>query len=611
MSFAAEPFAQFVDDLLTGLTGGIVRRSFRFLPEEAPFRLDAPGAILPDTVRVHGLVDGAYRRFRRDLDFRLGAQSTLEWLAQADGSPAANATWPDEGTVFYASYEHQGRFDPFRVPTDRNPGSVTRLLAESFAREYAVLSGQLEAVYKAAFVDTATGRDLDQVAALVGIERRGATAATGSVVFSRRSPSPADIFIPEGARLSTAVAPPAVFETTAEATLRRGELSVEAPIAALVSDARGVVAASAISVLNRPILGIETVENPQPTRFAGSRESDEALRARVRRALEAASGATPGALLGALAGVEGLREKDVLISEDPIARPGVVEINVALPELGGEAREAAIINAHAAIEATRPLGVRVLTNVAAPGVLGAAEPGGNPQDDPGDDPAVIVPTADEGGELFAPVDVEVTLAPTRLGLTAREREDLRRLAETTVRDFIAEAGIGETLVYNRLIGTLMAIEGVLDVAVTMRPQDAPGDGPRRKNLIPASPKARPTPGLISVEVGGALVVLDVTANVVITGAGLLDDPQTARETARDAIEDSLREGLQTFAGASLTTGALNQMLLKSDTYQVRNLHYKVEYQDAGVRVHQQDVELPLSGLEQIWVRRVELASGTA
>jgi phage-related baseplate assembly protein len=466
-------------------------------------------------------------------------------------------------------------------------------------------------VYKAAFVDTATGRDLDQVAALVGIERRDATAAAGSAVFSRRSPSPADIFIPAGARLSTADAPPAVFETVAEATLRRGELSVEAPIAALVGDARGVVAASAIAVVNRPILGIEAVENPQATRFAGTKESDDALRARVRRALDAASGATPGALLGALAGVEGLREKDVLISEDPIARPGVVEITVALPELEAQARETAIINAHEAIEATRPLGVRVLTNVAAPGVLGAAEPGGNPQDDPGDDPAGIAPTVEEEGGLFAPVDVEVTLAPSRLGLTAREREDLRRRGEETVRGFITEAGIGETLVYNRLVGALMAIEEVLDVAVAMQPQDAEAGGPRRKNLIPASPKARPSSGLIVVEVGGALVVLDVTVNVIITGAGLLDDPQTARETARDEIQDGLRTGLQTFAGASLTTGTLNQMLVQSDTYEVRNLHYKVEYQDAGVRVHQQDVELPLSGLEQIWVRRVELASETA
>ena len=54
------------------------------------------------------------------------------------------------------------------VLNDRNPGSVTRLLAESFAREFAVLSRQLESVYQAGFLSTATGRDLDQVVALVG-----------------------------------------------------------------------------------------------------------------------------------------------------------------------------------------------------------------------------------------------------------------------------------------------------------------------------------------------------------------------------------------------------------------------------------------------------------
>jgi hypothetical protein len=46
------------------------------------------------------------------------------------------------------------------------------------------------------------------------------------------------------------------------------------------------------------------------------------------------------------------------------------------------------------------------------------------------------------------------------------------------------------------------------------------------------------------------------------------------------------------------------MLSLSETYEVPDLHYKVEYQDAGARIHQEDVELPLSGLERVWLRRV-------
>ena len=55
MSFRAEPFGVFVDDLVSSLTGGVTRETFRFLPELAPFRLAGADELLADTVRVHGL----------------------------------------------------------------------------------------------------------------------------------------------------------------------------------------------------------------------------------------------------------------------------------------------------------------------------------------------------------------------------------------------------------------------------------------------------------------------------------------------------------------------------------------------------------------------------
>src|SRR5581483_8848797 len=98
------------------------------------------------------------------------------------------ATWPDRGSDFFANYERTP--DPQAPPrlTDRNPGSIVRTLAESFAREYAVVSRQLELVYQAGFLSTATGRDLDQVVDLVGITRWTGSVASGEVVFVRATP---------------------------------------------------------------------------------------------------------------------------------------------------------------------------------------------------------------------------------------------------------------------------------------------------------------------------------------------------------------------------------------------------------------------------------------
>ena len=209
MSYAAEPYSQFVDDLLTSLTGGIVRERFVFTPEELTARIEPPGPILRGSLQVFGLASGTYRRFLLDRDFALSGDGVIAWKARPDGTAAADASWPDPGSPFFVNYDYKPAQGDVRLLSDRNVGSVTRLLAESFAREYAVMSLQLEAVYRAGFLDTATGRDLDQLVALVGISRRSATFAEGSVTFSRSSAAPADVSIPAGTRLSTAEPPAA------------------------------------------------------------------------------------------------------------------------------------------------------------------------------------------------------------------------------------------------------------------------------------------------------------------------------------------------------------------------------------------------------------------
>lgn len=609
MSYAAEPYAQFVDDLLTSLTGGIVRQQFRFLPEEAPFRLTSPGALVPSTVRVFGQAEEAFRRFIPGTDYRLDPDLGIVWLATAEGTPTASAVWPDPGTAFYANFEALTEGGAAPPLTDRNPGSIIRLLAESFAREYAVLSRQLEAVYQSAFLETATGRDLEQLCALVGVDRRQSTFASGSVIFSRSTPSPADIFIPAGTRLSTVVPPAAVFQTTEDQNLRRGNLSVEVPVQCDAPGTPGVVAADTIRAIHRPILGIESVSNPLPTRFAGTNETDDALRSRARRALEGAGRATTGAVLSALTTIPGLREKDVRVSEDPLAHPGVVKLNVALPAMPDDEKQRTIERVVHLIEEVRPVGVRILHNIDAPRPTGLALPGSGTVPDEGPAPATLGVTS-KPEDLFLPVDVKVQIAPATLSLTPQERADLESAAFKVVVGFLAEAGIGEILVYNRLVSELMAIDGALDVVVEIWPQIKP-TASKRKNLVPDNPGVRPVAGNIEITVGGVLVMLDLTVSIALKGAGLLGDPTTARAAALAQIDEEIRDGLAKFTENTLTRDALKGLLKGSDNYNVVSLQYKAEYTDAGVRIHQQDVPLALGGLERLWVRRITLSEGNA
>lgn len=603
MSFAAEPYGVFVDGLLTGLTGGVARASFVFETDGGPYQLNPPGPVRPKTVRAHGLVDNTFRQFRRTVDFTADASGAVSFLT------TGGAVQPDPGTRFYVNYEHMGPAGAAPILSDRNPGSVTRLLAESFAREFAVLSGQLEAVYLGAYVDTATGRDLDSIAALVGVTRRDPTFATGSVIFSRQTPAPGDITIAAGTRVSTADVPAATFETMETVRLRRGTLSAEVVVQSIAGGQESVVPAGAIAVINRPILGVSAVENPQATRFAKARESDETLRERVKRAHEFAGRATAGALKGALTRIEGVREKDILINEDPILRPGVVQLDVALPEMSDEERDAAILFALDLIEDTRPVGVRIRANIDAPAAAGGATPGPNPAPDEGEAPAAEGAVTED---LFMPVDIDAVVTPATLGLTNTEREEMRAAAEIVIRDFIAEAGIGEALVYNQLVAQMMALDGVLDVAVAMRAQGEDETLPVRKNIIPKVASARPSAGTITVALGGALVMIDATVTVILKGAGLLGDPDTARNDALAAIAAELKQGVATFAGTEITPEALTGLVTtNAETYELAKLSYLVTYEDDGVRINQRDVHLPLTGLERLWIRSVALSqSGT-
>ncbi|HVR99847.1 MAG TPA: baseplate J/gp47 family protein [Thermoanaerobaculia bacterium] len=599
MSYAAEPYAQFVDDLLTAMTGGETRQRFVFLPEEEPFRLAAPGPVMPDTVRVFGQLDGAYHRFLPRQDWELADGSVITWR------DAGGAVHPDEGTAFFVNFEVQRSADVVLPLTDRNPGSVTRLLAESFAREFAVLSRQLDAVYRAGFVETAEGRDLDELASLVGVERRRGTFAAGSAVFARSTPSPADVFIPAGARLSTAEPPLVEFETTEDRTLRRGELSAEAPIAALVPGAAGVVPANTVTVIHRPILGIESVANPQATRFGAAEESDEALRLRVRRALEGEGGATTGALLAALTSLPGLRENDVRLSEDHLAHPGVVEIQVALPDLAADERDRLAAQAVERIEETRPVGVRVQHTLPVTAPPGESVPG--PGEREGEEDGEPVNMGEAGADpTRMPVEVDVRVTPAAATLSTRDRAELERLVAETADAFVDRAGIGEVLIYNRLVADLMALPGVLDVDVRISPV-SPAAENRRRNVFPTDPGLRPVLERVGVEIGGQLVVLHVTATVTLQGAGLVGDPAANKAEARRQIEQLLRDNLASLGG-ELTPQALEALLGQPEAF-TATLHYTADYAEAGVRVRKRDAALPLTGLESLWIADVNLSEG--
>jgi uncharacterized phage protein gp47/JayE len=595
MSFAAEPYGVFVDDLVSSLTGGSVREQFVFLPEQGPFRLSRGEDVLPETVRIHGVVDGGFVRFQPGTDFEIVADGEIGWLG---------AVTPEPGSRFYASYETApDRQAPPRL-SDRNVGSVLRILAESTAREYAVLSRQLELVYRAAFLDTAEGADLDHLGALLGVERRTRLFASGEVVFSRTTAAPADVVIPAGTLISSSQAPSLSAETTDDATLRAGTLSVAVPVRALVDGPAGAATAGSLTVIRRPILGVDEVVNAQALRIGGDDETDTALRRRMRRALETSGAATVSALVGALTAVEGIREQDVRVGEDHVARPGVLTVTVA-----ADLDEAIAQRALAELEAHRPAGIRLVHDLPVP-----PESGLPPSPPPGSEPL-----AEPGGLGPAPegrwfdVAVRAVVLPASTSLPADQQARLATSVADRLRGVVADLGVGEPVVHARLVAAAMGVEGVADVVVQLFP--AVGSTAFGNVYPPDDRRARLLDDdrghNLFVTLRGALVALDVTIEVEALGLATLVPDDVARTEARRDIGQRLADALR---GTDLvSTAAILGALPDTTTYHVKpeTLDYLVEFVQEGLLVQRQRAEVPIGEDQLVWVRSVTVPPAAA
>lgn len=244
--------------------------------------------------------------------------------------------------------------------TDATEGSVVRTLVEAFAHALAVAYEQVGAVYRLGYLETAEGKALDQVVALVGLSRQRGGHAEGTLRFSRDSPAPADIRIPAGTLVAGRGAAP--VETLADVVLDAGSRLVLAR-AASVDPTDRPIPAGALTQLVRPLHGVDAVTNPTELPVTAEAETDAELRGRARFSLRRGQ---LGTCEGIEAAVRGLGLRSVRVSERQPERPGFVDVVVGDPSVDPERDPALIAAIENAIEDARPAGVRVTLLVASP-----------------------------------------------------------------------------------------------------------------------------------------------------------------------------------------------------------------------------------------------------
>ncbi len=460
MSFAAQSYELFADDLLTALTGGMSREEHQFVGVEEPYSLGTPGAI-PSTVKVTGQRNETVIVFEGGVDY--------DYDAVAEDIRWRPGRVPDDRSYFYINY-YVG--EALRRLTDRNPGSVTTTMAEGFARELAVLHKQMEQIYLSAFVDSATGTSLDHVAALLALTRKDAKFAGGEVLFKRSTPADGDITIPSGTLLSTSDG--RNFETTDKRTLRKGQLSVTAPIRAQAEGVAGRVEKGVIANINRPIFGIETATNEAPTFFSSAKETDEELRRRIRGTLERAGKSTVNAIrFSLIEEIPGINEGNVQVTESTSV-PGSVEVKFGL---GGEVDADLVRRVEETIFNSRPAGVRVTHNLPTGSSRSTPVPALTRAEalelfDRHDQPAgtIVVDAGDLATmpEGLMPLEVEVLLRLTEPNLSAAQKEAIEDQVRTAVVEFIDDLPMGADVVYSKLLGRVVESGDVGDAALIVR-----------------------------------------------------------------------------------------------------------------------------------------------
>ncbi len=412
MSIRRRTYPEVLDNLLTSLTGGIAAEAHPFPPDDAktpPYRhlLQQPPA--RDIISLYGSKDGKPQSFRKNTDYKLlPDQQTIEWQE--------GAQLPDPGTLVQINY--YGKTSQ-SVLTDIHTGSVARTLAETIALEIARLYAQLEVIYQSGFVDTATGRSLDNVVALLGVTRIDGGRPVGDIEFTRSPGSRGIVTIPSGTRVIT-VDGNVEYETTETVTLLEGQSIIRASARDL--EANDPVPAGSLTVLPVPITGISSVNNPSPTAISAQSETDEELRARAKSFLHGSERATLGAIRQAIS-----RQGITADIEEVAGVPGRLEITPHAESLPPELQQRLLD----AIHDSRPAGVVVTLK------------------------GVVAPKK---------VDLGIRLTTTQ-GLLQEDLRALQHSVRENIQDYFARLPAREAGSLNRIVAAAMSVPGVEDLRI--------------------------------------------------------------------------------------------------------------------------------------------------
>src|SRR5205085_1753416 len=104
----------------------------------------------------------------------------------------------------------------------------------------------------------------------------------------------------------------------------------------------------------------------------------------------------------------------------------------------------------------------------------------------------------------------------------------------------------DLVVYNRLVATILTVDGVYDVSLDVYQAGPDADPHGRSNLSPMPPDTRPRlqAANLDVHLRGALIALDASLQVERLGVATIAPVGVALEQIRDDVTQKLQAGLR-------------------------------------------------------------------
>lgn len=214
--------------------------------------------------------------------------------------------------------------------SNRGSSSVIRTIVESIMSENSILYSQNQELYKAYSINDATGDDLDNLIAILGVIRKDATPCTAMITFSRPEASLADISIPYGTIVTTQQNTDGnIYEFMVivdDAVLPAGSTSVEV-LTECTTAGHIYLPQNTINIMNSAPIGIDKATNIAPITGGTNRETDAELRQRAKNALSELGKGTISAIKTAVKNISGV--SDVLIADMPNNIIGTINVVIA------------------------------------------------------------------------------------------------------------------------------------------------------------------------------------------------------------------------------------------------------------------------------------------